>query len=107
MSLIYGDDAAAGARPSGNIAATTSRLQKGLFYKKVDHKTYVSITYLCHFIQAKALSLIYGNNAAVGARPNLVVILPPPPPSTHVMVPCVSPVPSYNSEEDPDDPLAL
>ena len=98
-----------GARPNLAVIlrAATSRLQRGIFYKKVDHKTYVSVTYLCHFIRAKALSLIYGDDAAAGARPNLAVILLPPPPSTHVMVPCVSPVPSYNSEEDPDDPLAL
>ena len=67
----------------------------------------MSVTYLCHFIRAKALNLIYGDDGAAGARPNLAVILLPPPPLTHVTVPCVSPVPSYNSEEDPDDPLAL
>ena len=45
-----GDDAAAATRPSSNTAQcpATSRLQTGLFYKKVGRKTYVSITYLCH-----------------------------------------------------------
>ena len=33
-------------------------------------------------VRAKALSLIYGDDVAVGARPNLAVILPPPPPDS-------------------------
>ena len=46
---IRNDDAAAGTRPStSQYRPAISRLQTGLFYKKVGCKTYVSIMYLCY-----------------------------------------------------------